>query len=143
MLLRTAYSSTIARPGFNQANATLLIDTGSNAVACGNPDLQPLTANSFDISIEKYLADAGIISFGLFDKELSNYIVANVKRGQTWAGYPGLFAVASYANAPKSYARGFELNYEQRFKELPGISGGLGASLNWTHVDSRFEIRPG
>jgi outer membrane receptor protein involved in Fe transport len=36
-----------------------------------------------------------------------------------------------------------EFNWEQRFKDLPGFLGGLGASANYTFVDSRIEIRPG
>ena len=36
-------------------------------VTVGNP--KPATANSFDVTIEKYLESADIVSFGLFDKE--------------------------------------------------------------------------
>src|SRR5260370_33439562 len=51
--------------------------------------------------------------------------------------------VFTFNNVGKSHARGMEFNWEQRFKELPGFLGGLGASANYTFVDSRFEIRPG
>ncbi len=146
--IRAAYSSTIARPGFNQVNPSLSVDTGAGIIARGNPDLKPATANSFDLSIEKYLPDAGILSFGLFDKEIKDYIVPSVStqvvsNDAIFAGITGPVRVASYSNAGKSYARGFEFNYEQRFKKLPGILSGLGAGINWTYVSSRFEIRPG
>ncbi|MET3108036.1 TonB-dependent receptor [Oxalobacteraceae bacterium GrIS 2.11] len=146
--IRAAYSTAIARPGFPQLNPSLLIDTGANAVTLGNPDLKPITSNAFDLSYEHYLPDAGIISFGLFDKELKNYIIAN----QTSLIYPnnGLFAglvgavhVQTYSNADKSHVRGLEFNYEQRFKNLPGVWGGLGAGVNYTYANSSFQIRPG
>lgn len=146
--VRAAYSSTIARPGFNQVNPSLSVDTGAGIVATGNPNLKPATANSFDLSIEKYLPDAGIVSFGLFDKEIKDYIVPSVageivSNDAIFAGITGPVRVVSYSNAGKSYARGFEFNYEQRFKKLPGVLSGLGAGINWTYVNSSFEIRPG
>ncbi|MFS2136232.1 TonB-dependent receptor [Duganella sp. Dugasp56] len=147
-LLRAAYSSTIARPGFSQVSASLNIDPGANTVTRGNPDLKPTTANSFDLSLERYLPNAGIASIGIFDKEISHYIAAS-QTSQTFpnnglfAGFVGVAHVYSFANVGKSTARGLELNYEQRFTTLPGWLGGLGASANYTFVDSRFEIRPG
>ncbi len=68
LITRATWSSTIARPGFNQSTASLSIDLGAGQVTTGNPNLKPATANSFDVSIEKYLPDAGILAFGVFDK---------------------------------------------------------------------------
>lgn len=147
-LLRAAFSSTIARPGFNQVNASLNIDPSANIVSQGNPGLKPITANSLDFSVEKYLSNSGIISIGVFDKEINNYIVNNVTN-QTFpnnglfAGFVGVAHVYSYTNVAKSRATGLEFNYEQRYKDLPGIWSGLGTGINYTLVNSSFEIRPG
>jgi TonB-dependent receptor len=149
LIARATYSSTIARPGFNQSNAALTIDLGSGTVTKGNPDLKPAYANSFDVSIEKYLGNGGILSLGLFDKEIKNYIVANTLANQTLPNnglYPGNtqpFRIFTFSNASSSYVRGIEVNWEQRFTRLPGLWNGLGAGLNYTYVDSRFQIRPG
>src|SRR6202011_1956245 len=113
LLARAAYSSTFARPGFNQVNASRTIDLGSGSVAEGNPNLKPATANSFDLSIEKYLPNAGILSLGLFDKEISHYIVAD-NTGSVIDPASGLLLRRfTYANAGGSYARGAEFNWEQ------------------------------
>jgi TonB-dependent receptor len=147
-LLRAAYSSTIARPGFNQISPSLNINVGAGTVSQGNPNLKPVTANSFDVSIEKYLAKSGILSVGVFDKEIKDYI-ANSMTSQTFpnnglfAGFTGIAHVYSFANVGKSRASGLEVNYEQRFADLPGAWGGLGLGMNYTYVDSKFEIRPG
>jgi TonB-dependent receptor len=143
LVARATYSSTIARPGFNQSNASQTIDLGSSTVTEGNPNLKPATANSFDVSIEKYLANAGILSLGLFDKEISHYIVADNTGSVVDPASGLLLRRFTYANAGASYARGFEFNWEQRFSELPGLFSGFGASANYTYVDSRFTIRPG
>jgi TonB-dependent receptor len=144
LITRASYSSTLARPGFNQSTPSLNIDLGSNQATTGNPSLKPATSNSFDVSIEKYLAQAGILSLGLFDKEISNYIVANVVPNQTVPGY-GIIPLKlfTFTNAKHSYSRGAEFNWEQHFRDLPGVLSGLGASANYTFVDSRFQIRPG
>jgi len=148
LITRATWSSTIARPGFNQSTASLSIDLGAGQVTTGNPNLKPATSNSFDVTIEKYLPDAGILAFGIFDKEISDYIVGNISN-QTLPNnglYPGStqpFRIISFTNASKSHARGLEFNWEQRLKNLPGFLGGLGVSANYTFVDSGFEIRPG
>jgi len=147
-LVRAAFSSTIARPGFNQVNASLNIDPSADTVSQGNPNLKPTTADSFDLSWEHYLPNSGIVSVGVFDKEIKDYIANNLTNetfpnNGLFAGFVGVAHVYSYTNIGKSRAAGLELNYEQRFKKLPGIWSGLGVGMNYTYVDSHFEIRPG
>ncbi|WP_445145224.1 TonB-dependent receptor [Dyella sp. Tek66A03] len=146
-ILRAAYSSTIGRPGFNQANPALAVDLGSGIVTTGNPALKPATANSFDFSIEEYLPNGGILSAGIFDKEISNYIVP-IQTTQAFDNslFPGNslpLRVFTFKNISSSYARGLELNWNQQFQNLPGWLSGFGAGANYTWVDSRIEIRPG
>src|SRR6202011_4168886 len=144
LITRATWSSTLARPGFNQSNVAGTVDPGSGQITVGNPDLKPATANSFDLTIEKYLESAGILSLGVFDKEFKHYIVPNQTGFATIPGSAQLLKLITFSNAASgSHARGVEFNWEQRFKNLPGILGGLGASANYTFVDSRIEIRPG
>jgi TonB-dependent receptor len=144
---RAAFSSTIARPGFNQSNVSLSVDLGSGIVTQGNPNLKPAYANNFEVSLEKYLPGAGIISVGFFYKDISNYIVPRVLLGQTFPGLPffhgGGLQLLTFTNAKSSYARGVELNFDHKFSNLPEPFDGLGFTGNFTYVDSRFEIRPG
>ena len=141
LIARASWSSTLARPGFNQANASQSVDLGSGQVTVGNPKLRAATANSFDLSVEKYLPQAGILSLGVFDKEISDYIVGNNTGTETLFGVP--LRILTFANSGSSYVRGFELNWQQHFTMLPGFLSGLGAGANYTLADSRFSIRPG
>jgi TonB-dependent receptor len=143
LITRATWSSTLARPGFNQSNVSKTIDFGSGQVTVGNPNLKPAKANSFDLTIEKYLESAGILSFGIFDKEFKDYIVPNQTGFETVPGTATPLRLFTFGNVGKSHARGAEFNWEQRFKDLPGFLSGLGASANYTFVDSRIEIRPG
>ena len=148
MVARAAYSTAIARPGFNQVTPSLTIDPSNNLVSSGNPNLKPITDNAFDLALEKYLPFAGIVSVGLFDKEFRNYIVNRVT-SQTFpnnglfAGIVGVAHVISFDNISQAHARGVELNYEQHLPGLPAVLDGLGLGANYTFVDSEFAIRPG
>jgi TonB-dependent receptor len=143
LITRATWSSTLARPGFNQSNVAQTIDYGTGQITVGNPNLKPATANSFDVTIEKYLAGAGILSFGLFDKEFKNYIVPDQTGVATNPTGGNPLRIFTFSNVNSSHARGAEFNWEQRFKQLPGLFAGLGASANYTFVDSRIQIRPG
>jgi TonB-dependent receptor len=142
---RAAVSSTIARPEFNQVTAATTVDPGGT-VSTGNPDLKPVTATGIDLSMEKYLPRAGIASLGVFDKEIRNYIVTHEANlpFPAQGGFVGLAKTFTYANASHARVYGVEANYVQHFNEiLPGPLGGLGVSVNWTWVQSNYDIRPG
>jgi TonB-dependent receptor len=154
LIARATFSSTLARPGFNQFTPASTFDNGSHTVTKGNPNLRAATANSFDASLEYYLEDAGILSIGVFDKEISNYIIPNTLLGQPpppETGNHDPVTLITFTNAGPSYARGVEFNWMQHFTDLPelldvpewGWLGGLGAGFNLTYVDSNYEIRPG
>jgi len=145
LIARATWSSTLARPGFNQLSISQTIDLGSGIISTGNPNLKPIKSNSFDVTIERYLSEAGILSFGLFDKELSDYIVADNTGTQIvyFHGTNVPLKSYTYSNTSTAYSRGAEFNWVQRFSRLPGWLAGFGINANYTWVDSRFTIRPG
>ncbi len=144
LIARATWSSTIARPGFNQLTPSRSIDLGAYQANVGNPDLKPAYANSFDADISQYLPHAGVVSAGIFDKQIKDmtepdflgYIATTAVHG-----FPSPIPEYGYSNVPHSYARGLELNYEQRLSFLPGLLGGLGVGGNYTYVDSRTTVR--
>ncbi len=147
---RAIYSSTIARPGYNQLTPGLAINLLSTSVTVGNPNIKPAHSHNIDLSIEDYLPHAGILSFGLFYKNLLDYIVP-VATHQTFPN-SGIFAslpagqpvtVYTFKNGSAARAMGYEFAFERRFVELPDLWSGFGVAFNWTGVSSRIEIRPG
>ena len=151
LVARASFSTTVARPGFNQTNPAATIDAANNVISQGNAALSPTLSKNFDLSIEHYLRQGGIISAGLFDKELSNYIVGRTTFGgisdpvvlSALGPQASPTQVVSYANLSKASARGIELNYDQKYTKLPDWLDGLGTSVNYTYVDSKGEVRPG
>ncbi|HEY4445155.1 MAG TPA: TonB-dependent receptor [Steroidobacteraceae bacterium] len=147
---RAIYSSTIGRPGYNQLSPALNINIPANLVSLGNPNLNPTHSHNIDLSIEDYLPHAGILSAGVFYKDLKDYIVP-LRTNQTFPN-TGIFAgltpglpipVLTFENGSAARVLGVEANAERRFDELPGFWSGFGASANWTGVNSRIQIRPG
>jgi TonB-dependent receptor len=140
MVARLTYSTGIARPGFNQNTAAITVDNTQNIISGGNPDLKPTTGDNFDLSIEYYLANAGIVQVAAFDKEFTNYIVPRVQNNAPSPlftdGLPG--TITSYENISSAYARGLTVAYKQRFAWLPKPLDGFGIEGNFTYVDSHI-----
>jgi TonB-dependent receptor len=140
LVARFTYSTGIARPGFNQITTAVSVDQTQNTISGGNPNLRPTTGDNFDLSLEYYLPNAGIMQIALFDKEFSNYIVPRLQNGVSNPlfvnGQTGM--VTSFENISSAYARGLTLAYHQKFTWLPHPLQGLGIDGNFTYVDSRI-----
>jgi TonB-dependent receptor len=154
MIVRGTISSAIGRPGFQQITAALSLSPSAPSITQGNPALKPTTGYNFDFAIDKYLPGGGTLSFGLFDKELRNYItqtqyfttaaeLPNTPPYEVFRGVAGAIPVSSFANISHARVTGTEIAIEYQFSQLPGFWSGFGVGGNWTWVDSRGDIRPG
>jgi len=149
--VRAAFTTSLARPGFNQITAADSVDLSANAISEGNPNLKPITAKNFDLTSEYYLPEGGVASVGLFYKSFSNYIVPTevslpqsdfpLYAGQWSSAAPIQFS--SFADIGAASVKGVELNYQQQFVFLPGALSGFGFDGNVTYNDSDGDIRIG
>jgi TonB-dependent receptor len=148
-VLRAAFTTSLARPGFNEITAARSVDLDNNAVSEGNPSLKPITAKNVDLTSEYYLPNGGIAAVGLFYKDFSNYIVPTTITVPTSAFPTYIFSggnfvsVSSFADIGAASVKGVELNYQQQFVFLPGALSGFGFDGNVTYNDSSGQIRPG
>ncbi len=85
VVVRAAWTNTIGRAAYEQLVPLreFEIDPDGDggfegSVAEGNPDLEPLESMNFDLSFEWYLAPAGLVSAGLFYKDIDNPIYTRV-----------------------------------------------------------------
>jgi TonB-dependent receptor len=144
---RAIYSETIGRPGYNQQSPALQINLPGQLVSQGNPNIKPTHSNNIDLSLEDYLSRGGIVSVGLFYKDLKDYIVPLATtqvfpNGGLFAGFFGPVKVLTFKNGSAARLLGYEFAFHRQFFELPGWLGGFGTDFNVTGVDSRIEIRP-
>lgn len=77
MVLRASYGETIGRPGWSdiQGGQTLdqIVRVDGGTGAQGNPALEPLNSENFDLSFEWYYAPSSYLSVGYFRKDIANY----------------------------------------------------------------------
>jgi len=80
ILLRASWSEDIRRPDFQDLSTSVEFPTGpNNAVEIGNPNLEPETVTSFDVSADWYFAPAAVVSVGFFHKKRSNIFVTQLE----------------------------------------------------------------
>lgn len=146
--VRAAFTTSIARPGFNQITAARSVDVPDLIISEGNPTLKPTTAKNYDLTAEYYLPNGGLATGGLFYKQFANYIIPTTQNvpGSQFPTYfaPGdIVELDSFANIGSASVKGIELQYVQQFLFLPQPLDGFGFDGNFTYVQSRGDIRPG
>lgn len=138
LISRFAYTQTIARPGFEEAAAYQLLESETDEDdgqvvteregEVGNPNLDPYESQNLDLSIEYYTGSIGVMSAGLFHKQIDNFITEQEVQDQAqWAGYK---KVMQFVNGGEADLTGIELAYSKNFKN------GLMFSANTTLIDA-------
>ncbi len=143
-VLRAAWTHSIARPDYNELVPYSLlndpapsIDTTPGTLAQlykGNSALRAAKSNNLDLSFEWYYQPAGLVSAGVFHKDITNFIYRSTTI-QTLNGTQT--AVHQFQNGAKAEATGLELSWQQTLTFLPGALNGLGFSANTTVVDGK------
>ena len=143
--VRAAVTKGIARPdyiqlapSFNAAGA----QPGqiSSPISTGNPNLKPEYAWNFDLLGEHYFPSVGVLSGGVFYKDIHDFIF---ERTALYAGpeaqYAGFYAT-QFQNGPSAHLWGAEVDYTQHLTFLPAAWSGIGFDVNYTHVESRAVV---
>ena len=144
--LRLAAAKAIYRPRFDQMvpfntyNFTFRTDgftLDSATISGGNPFLEPIKSNQFDVSLEWYFAPASSLTFAAFYKDIKDYVFAGGEaRTVTRNGTTISFTNTGNSNGEEGTIKGFEVGYQQFFDFLPGALSGFGVQANYTFVDS-------
>jgi TonB-dependent receptor len=131
--LRLSFSSTLARPNYNDLAPFALQDSTALTISRGNPTLKVTTSQNFDASIEHYFQNVGIASAGFFYKNLGNYIytTTSVQTIDT-----NLYRVTQPINGAKANIYGVELTLVRQLNFLPPVLRGFAVYTNYTHVKS-------
>lgn len=110
-------------PTFNE----FLFTSGS----AGNPELDPFRATQFDASWEYYVGDEGLISAGVFWKEIDSFITIETQSRFVMDGGGGRFGpVLTAINGEGGRIRGFEVAGQYAF------DNGFGFAANYTYSNS-------
>ncbi|MBU2877904.1 TonB-dependent receptor [Aliiglaciecola lipolytica] len=145
LALRFGVSKTLSRPDYEEIAPIMAITVPEdptvpgNAVA-GNPDLDPMTAWNYDITLEKYTGKKGAFIASIFYKDVRDFIIDQVVLGQTIPGQgDALFNSTIPINFSDGEVKGLELGFYLPLEELLPELEGFGVSANYTYVDSSFD----
>jgi TonB-dependent receptor len=109
-------------------------------LSVGNPDLKPQHAWNLDLLGEHYVGASGVLSAGVFYKQITDFIY---KRQFVYNGpateFDGYYATAP-ANGGDGHLVGGEFDFSRRLDFLPGVPSGFGFDVNWTQVYSKAAI---
>ncbi len=164
-VLRLAVSRTLTRPGVDQLNERVVLQTLSGSPisdgaggtinpfegfvgnATGNANLSPQTAWNLDVSWEWYFDNAGSITITGFHKEIDDFIsfapvAVDLPEGEVSDDFLNnpitnpLLRNTEVNSDESASVTGFEVAYQQFFDFLPGVLSGLGAQFTYTYIDS-------
>lgn len=150
LIARAAFTQTISRPRFEDVAAFQIIESKTEEddgefvtereAEVGNPTLEPYEANNFDLSLEYYPGDIGVLSAGYFYKEIDNFVVfADVAGTDGWEGFE---EVVQPINGETAELHGIELAWVKSFDNglLLGANGTFSSSDAVTFLDGeRYE----
>ena len=136
---RFAWTNALARPNFTDLAPTEFIDHDAQRITRGNPELEPSLVQNVDLLVEHYFEPLGLLSGGLFYKQLSDFFFGSVDRieGGELDGYE----VRQTMNGSSADLYGVEVAWQQRLTFLPGVLAGLGVYANYTYTHSNAELR--
>lgn len=143
--LRASLTRSIARPNFEAAGARQLIeiegegDDIERVAEIGNPDLEPLYSNNFDLELS-YFSPTGLgaASAGFFYKDIEDFFVSTDIAGQ--APFEDFDEVSVVINGDSAEVYGFEVSWVREFDFLPSPWDGLLLAANYTWIESEAEV---
>ncbi len=132
-VLRAAWSNSVVRPSFEQLRPGYLIedDDGDITAEFGNPELKALESANFDLSVERRLGRAGLLSAALFYKDIKHFAYRADLAGT--GQYVDFDEAITFVNGDKAEIQGLELAWSQTF-------GGFLVGANATLSDSDAKI---
>lgn len=137
--IRAAYTRSFVRPNFGDMTpgGSTNTTTAPMTISQGNPDLKPTFSNNFDLMGEYYFNNIGILSGGVFYKDITDVIFTDANM-QNVGGSD--YLVTQAKNLNKATLFGFEAGINKRFDFLSGFWSGFGVEVNYSFIDSKTEV---
>jgi TonB-dependent receptor len=142
--VRLAYGWAVSRPNYADLVPSLQVQNANvflKQVTAGNPNLRPTKGQNYDLLFEHYLGSVGVLSAGVFYKDLKDPIYPGSETMLVSGPFAGYTQVQPI-NGPKAKIYGAEATWQQHLTFLPGILSGLGITANYTYTDSKATFDP-
>ena len=155
LIARFGYAKTLGRPDFGNILPLVRINDTTTAqddgvgtiepqtIIYNNTGLQPYEADNYDVSLEYYFKSGGVLSGGLFRKDLTNFFL-NDSRAASAADLAALNLDPAYAgfnlqtkvnSSRPARVTGAELNFRLPLNFIPTIGQYMTIFANGTKLD--------
>ena len=161
-VVRFAFTGTVGRPKYEDASPISKLDLNDDwdptsdpidpafpniaELEIGNPELTPFEALNFDLTYEYYLQSGGVLTAGIFQKEIDNpiYQFSSVDRDTIYndLAFESIFRTQT-RNADSASISGIELNAQLPFTTFFTSSNfldGFGIDANATFISSDVKV---
>jgi len=140
--LRGALTWSYARPNFDEIIPAQEANLEDGEVTIGNGNLKPVSAINADLMYEKYFGDVGILSAGLFFKQLDGFIYKRTDFNQPYLNDPAVLVDVTQAqNGNTATLFGVELAFQKSLDFLPKALKGFSIYANYTYTISEAAIQ--
>jgi len=159
LIVRFSASQGIWRPGFDRMKALTSLDASFRdgveqpetidefdasqvdfeLTADGNPMLEPMEADQFDVTFEWYPQSGGIVYLSGFYKDVEDFFRTSTTRIPDFLGFNSVLSERPI-NTGTAEVTGFEVGFTRFFDNLPSPFDGLGIQGNYTYIDSSSDV---
>ncbi|TWO32110.1 TonB-dependent receptor [Seonamhaeicola sediminis] len=130
-VLRFAWTNTLARPNYIDLVPFRNVVREDEEVSIGNPELSATKSMNFDLMAEHYFKSVGLISAGVFHKNIQDFIYTS----QFTDSATG-FDAFQPQNGDDASITGAEVSFQRQLDFLPGFAKNLSVFLNYTYLSS-------
>lgn len=137
-ILRFAWTNTLARPNYEDLIPRAEIINGDDKIILGNAALDPTTSMNFDLMAEHYFKSIGLISGGLFYKNIDDFIYTFISEAADNSFGPDTegFDVFQPLNGDNATIFGVEFAFQRQLDFLPGFTRNFNIYVNYTYLTS-------
>lgn len=151
LVLRGAFSTALARPNYYWLVPYTNITSSKAEVSTGNPDLKPTYSYNFDLLGSYYFGNVGLISAGVFYKQVQDFIykyaTTSFTRDQFSQHFPGItnpievgeeWEMSQHRNGDNVDLWGVEVAFQRSLNFLPTeFLRRFTVYLNYTYTHSK------
>ncbi|MBU2893070.1 TonB-dependent receptor [Colwellia sp. D2M02] len=134
LLLRMSAARVMSRPDYAKMTSSTSYNKETQTGTGGNPNIDPYRATQFDLGLEWYFSDAGLVSAVVFLKDIQSFIDTQQSL-ETFENTPIL--INRPVNGKGGTIQGLELGYQHE------VYDGAGLSANYTYVDGQAKDSDG
>jgi len=134
LVLRMSAARVMSRPDYADMTSSTSYNKETQTGSGGNSKIDPYRATQFDVGLEWYFSDAGILSTAFFHKDIQSFIDA---QGSLEIHEGVEILINRPVNGKGGTIQGLEVGYQQELYE------GFGVSANYTYVDGEAKDEEG